>query len=91
MTELATFAGMALRVIQSEERLSLALQRQETLTREMSHRVKKVFAITATMIRITSPTASTKDEPAGKISARLQALANANALVRRSAAVNSRS
>jgi two-component sensor histidine kinase len=84
MTELAAFAGMALRMIQSEERLSLALQRQEMLTREMSHRVKNLFAITSGMIRITARGASTKEELVEKFSARLQALANANALVRRS-------
>jgi len=84
MTELATFAGMALRMIQTEERLSLALERQETLTREMSHRVKNLFAITASMIRITARSSNTKDELAEKLSARLQALASANALVRRS-------
>lgn len=84
MTELAAFAGMALRMIQSEERLSLALQRQETLTREMSHRVKNLFAITSGMIRITARGVNTKEELVEKFSARLQALANANALVRRS-------
>jgi hypothetical protein len=51
-TELAAFAGLALKMIQdasalraSEERLSLALHHQEMLTREMSHRVKNLFAI----------------------------------------------
>jgi hypothetical protein len=46
-TELAAFAGLALKMIQdasvlrsSEERLQLALHQQEMLTREMSHRVR---------------------------------------------------
>jgi two-component sensor histidine kinase len=83
MTELATFAGMALRMIQSEERLSLALVRQETLAREMSHRVKNLFAIMAGMIRITARNSATKDELVETLSARLRALADANSLVRR--------
>lgn len=40
MAELSAFAGMALRTIQTEQRLKLALQQQETLMREMSHRIK---------------------------------------------------
>src|SRR3569623_33391 len=38
LTELAAFAGVALRMIQTEQRLNQALQDQEVLTREMSHR-----------------------------------------------------
>ncbi|MGA7805225.1 sensor histidine kinase [Bradyrhizobium sp.] len=84
MTELAAFAGMALRMIQTEERLTQALQQQETLAREMSHRVKNMFAITDSMIRMSSRSAGTKDELASTLSGRLHALASANALVRRS-------
>ncbi len=84
MTELASFAGMALRMIQSEERLSLALQQQETLTGEMSHRVKNVFAIMDSMIRMSARNAELKEELAKTLSGRLHALASANALVRRS-------
>lgn len=84
MTELAAFAGVALRMVQAEERLTLALQRQETLTREMSHRVKNLFAITDSMIRMSARNAQTKEELAKSLSGRLHALASANALVRRS-------
>jgi len=84
MTELAAFAGMALRTIQTEERLTQALQQQETLAREMSHRVKNLFAITDSMIRMSSRSAGTKEELANTLSGRLHALASANALVRRS-------
>ena len=41
MSELAAFAGMALRMIQTEEQLKQSLQAQEVLAREMSHRVRK--------------------------------------------------
>ena len=44
-TELATFVGIALRVKLSEESLRSALEAQETLAHEMSHRVKNLFAL----------------------------------------------
>lgn len=83
VSELAAFAGMALRMIQTEERLKLALEQQETVTREMSHRVKNLFAIIDSMIRMTASNAATKEEFAISLSGRLHALASANALVRR--------
>jgi two-component sensor histidine kinase len=84
VSELASFAGMALRMIQAEQRLNVALQQQETLTREMSHRIKNLFAIAESMLRMTARSASTKEELAETLSGRLHALAHANALVRRS-------
>jgi two-component sensor histidine kinase len=84
MTELAGFVGVALRMVQTEKQLTAALEKQETLTREMSHRVKNLFAITDAMIRMTSRTSSTKEEMTVRLSGRVHALANANALVRRS-------
>jgi two-component sensor histidine kinase len=83
LTELSAFAAMALRMIQTEDRLNHALQAQEVLTREMSHRVKNLFAVAASMIRIGRRGASTKDEMADVLLGRMQALAEANALVRR--------
>jgi two-component sensor histidine kinase len=83
MTELSTFAAMALRMIQTEDRLNLALQAQEVLTREMSHRVKNLFALAASMIRLSKRSVATKDELADVLAGRMQALADANALVRR--------
>jgi two-component sensor histidine kinase len=84
MTELAAFAGMALRMIQSEEQLTLALEQQETLTREMSHRVKNLFAITDSMVRMTARNTTTKEQLVESLSGRLHALSAANGLVRRS-------
>jgi two-component sensor histidine kinase len=84
MTELAGFTGMALRMIQTEARLTHALQQQETLTKEMGHRVKNLFAITDGMIRMTSRSSNSKEELTERLSGRLHALADANALVRRS-------
>ena len=90
MTELAAFAGTALRMIRTEERLQHAVERQEqltveqqTLTQEMSHRVKNLFAIVGGMIRISARTASTPQEMSQILTGRLLALANAHAVVRR--------
>lgn len=84
MAELAAFAGMALRIVQSEQRLNFALQQQETLTREMSHRIKNLFSIADSMVRMTARNAATKEELAETLSGRLHALAQANGLIRRS-------
>ncbi len=84
LTELAAFAGIALRMIQSEEKLKTALEEQATLTKEMSHRVKNVFAIANGLIRVSARNAENKDQLAESLTGRLQALAEAHALVRRS-------
>jgi two-component sensor histidine kinase len=84
MTELASFVGIAVRVTQSEQRLKDALEQQETLTKEMSHRVKNLFAITLGMVRISERASSTPAEMSQILTGRLTALAEANALVRRS-------
>lgn len=84
MAELAAFAGMVLRVIQTEQRLNLALQQQETLMREMSHRIKNLFSVADSMVRMTARNSATKEELAETLSGRLHALAQANGLIRRS-------
>ena len=84
LTELATFTGIALRMIQSEENLKQSLDEQATLTKEISHRVKNVFAIANGLIRVTARNSATKEQLAESLTGRLQALADAHALVRRS-------
>lgn len=83
MQELAGFTGMALHMTRSEDRLKAALEEQETLTREMGHRVKNLFAITDGMIRMSARASTTKEALAEALSGRLHALSEANALVRR--------
>ena len=83
MTELASFVGIALRMLQAEQRLHQALEEQQTLAQEMSHRVKNQFAITHSLIRLSAKDADNKDELVRVFSGRLQALAGAHALVRR--------
>jgi two-component sensor histidine kinase len=83
MSDLAAFAAIALRMIQSEERLSQALRIQETLAEEMNHRVKNVFALTEGMVRLSALSAVSTEDLATKLMGRLHALAEAHALVRR--------
>lgn len=89
-TELAAFAGLALKMIQdasvlraSEERLNVALHQQEMLTREMSHRVKNLFAIAIGMVSISAKSAATAQDMAKTLLGRLNALARAHDLVLR--------
>lgn len=84
MTELSAFVGLALRMVQGEKYLHAALAKQEMLTREMSHRVKNLFAVADGLVRMTAREATTKDELASNLSGRFRALAAANSLVRRS-------
>jgi two-component sensor histidine kinase len=83
MSELATFAAIALRMTQSEERLSQALSIKQTLADEMSHRVTNVFALVESMVRLSARSAVSKEDLAAKLLGRLHALADAHALVRR--------
>ncbi|MGB7100554.1 MAG: sensor histidine kinase [Xanthobacteraceae bacterium] len=66
----------------TEERLNLALDRQQMLTGEMSHRIKNLFAITRGMIGVSVRDASTPAEVFNNFTGRLDALAVAHDLVR---------
>ncbi|WP_026782293.1 HWE histidine kinase domain-containing protein [Pleomorphomonas koreensis] len=79
--ELAGFVGNALHVLRTEERLRRALEAEATLAREMSHRLKNLFTLASTMIRLGSRSASDKDELARGLLNRLQALASAHQLL----------
>ncbi|HEX4410787.1 MAG TPA: HWE histidine kinase domain-containing protein [Xanthobacteraceae bacterium] len=83
MTELASFVAIAIRMLRTEQKLHAALDEQVILTREMTHRIKNLFAMTDGMIRFTEKSATTPKEMSALLSGRLHALANANALVRR--------
>lgn len=83
ITELASFVGVALRMHRTELNLHAALEEQEMLTREMSHRLKNVFALAEGLLRISARAVTTKEELVSVMSGRIQALASAHALVRR--------
>ena len=80
-TELATFVGIALRMTRVERKLRQALDEQQTIAREMSHRVKNLFALANSMIRFGLKSARSKEELAAGLSGRLHALASARTLV----------
>jgi two-component sensor histidine kinase len=83
ITELAAFVALALETERTKQQLQKALEEQRVLAREMSHRIKNLFAITDGMIRFSAKNAATTAEMAALLSGRLHALANAHALVRR--------
>jgi two-component sensor histidine kinase len=81
-TELASFVAIALRMLSAEQRLQHALDEQLILSREMTHRIKNLFAMTDSMIRLTAKSSTTSTEMSEVLSGRLHALANAHSLVR---------
>jgi two-component sensor histidine kinase len=87
MAELAAFAGLAMRMIAQTKELKEAVEQQETLTREMSHRVKNLLAITSSIVSMTGQTAATPKDMTDAVLGRLNALAQSHALIRRTADV----
>jgi two-component sensor histidine kinase len=83
MTELASFVGAGLRLLDAARKLQQALDDQQTLAKEMSHRIKNMFAITEGLIRMSAKGAADKHELVAAVSGRLQALASAHSLVSR--------
>ncbi|MFO1160914.1 MAG: HWE histidine kinase domain-containing protein [Reyranellaceae bacterium] len=83
ITEIAAFVSIALQMHQTETRLTKALDEQEALAKEMSHRVKNVFAIVDGIIHFSGKSATTKDELVASLAGRVRALAVAHGLVRR--------
>ncbi len=82
--ELAAFVGIALKMLRTEERLQQALEEQEMLTKEMSHRVKNLFAVSDAMVRMAVKSANSKEDMARVLTGRFHALASAHGLIRRS-------
>ena len=83
-TELASFVGMALKMLRTEQRLAAALAEQEMLTKEMTHRVKNLFAVSESMVRMTMRSEASKEEMGKSLIGRFHALASAHAMIRRS-------
>jgi two-component sensor histidine kinase len=84
ITEIAAFVSIALRMHQTESRLSRALGEQESLAKEMSHRVKNVFSIVDGIIHFSGKRADTTKELVASLAGRVRALAVAHGMVRRS-------
>lgn len=83
VNDLAVFVGTALLVRKREEQSRRALEEQETVAQEMSHRLKNMFAVTDGMIRGSARNAESPAAMATALSGRLHALASAHSLVRR--------
>jgi two-component sensor histidine kinase len=83
LADVAEFLGTALLLRRREEQSRRALEEQETVAQEMSHRLKNLFAVTDGMIRGSARNAESPAAMANALSGRLHALANAHSLVRR--------
>jgi two-component sensor histidine kinase len=81
--DLAEFIGTALRMLEAEAELREALREQELMAREMSHRVKNVFALVQSMVRLSAKGTDSAEVLAEALSGRLIAMAAAHGLVRR--------
>jgi two-component sensor histidine kinase len=90
MSELAGFAGLAMRMISDAKTLKDAVEQQETLTRELSHRMKNLLTITGGIVTMTAQTAATPKEMANSVVGRFNALAKAHGPIRRTADVQER-
>lgn len=69
LSEFASFTGLALKMIGTEEKLRRSLDEQHTLACEMSQRVKNVFAVADGMIRVSAKNAATPQKMAQDLSA----------------------
>jgi two-component sensor histidine kinase len=83
-TELASFVGIALKMMRTESSLQVALKSQEMLTKEMIHRVKNFFAISQGLVRLSARSSASKEELVTSLSNRFDALAAAHSLTYRS-------
>ena len=81
--ELASFVGLILKSQLKEQSLRQALDEKDLIASEMHHRLKNIFTMTESMIRISARNAETPDSLAESLSGRIHALADANALVYR--------
>lgn len=83
MMELAAFVGAGLRLLHVGRKLQQALDDQQTLAKEMSHRIKNMFALTDGLVRMSAKGAANKIELVEAVSGRLHALASSHSLVSR--------
>jgi two-component sensor histidine kinase len=78
LAELATFTGMSLHMIRTEERLTRALEQERLVAGEMSHRVKNMYAVAASIVKMSAQKASSTREMSDNVIARLSALGRAH-------------
>lgn len=80
LTELASFAGIAIKMISDAQALKRSLELQEIMTREMAHRINNLLTVTGGLISAGARTAKTPMELANNVRSRLQALGRAHSL-----------
>jgi two-component sensor histidine kinase len=85
-TEMASFAGLALRVAEHDRQIEQSLRRQEMLAREMSHRLKNVLAVVQALLNMGAEQHLTGRDLADAMRGKLQALSLAHDLVQSSRA-----
>lgn len=83
VTEVAAFVSIALQMHQTETRLSKSLVEQQTIAKEMSHRVKNVFSVVDSLIHLGGDRTMSSDEVLKALSGRVRALAIAHGMIRR--------
>lgn len=81
-SELAAFVSVALHLAGVRRSLEDAVAQQDILIREMSHRVKNLFAVAEGLVRISARGSETKAEMADSLIGRFHALAGAHSLIR---------
>lgn len=81
LTELARFAGIALKMIRDARALKRALDVQETLTREMRHRISNILTVAGGIVTASAKSASSVQELALNVRGRLEALGRAQEIV----------
>lgn len=77
LTELSTFTGMALHMLENQNRLQQTLRRQENLTHEMKHRVKNLLSMIHGMVGLSARRARTPEDMASMRTGRLKAIGSA--------------
>lgn len=86
LVALATFTGLALHMIGTEQRLTHALEQERLVASEMSHRVKNMYAVAASIVHMSAQHAASTKELASSVTARLAALSEAHGPARKAAA-----
>jgi two-component sensor histidine kinase len=81
LAELAGFAGLALRMASDQQKLKQALDAQQMLTQEMTHRLKKVLAVVNGLVNMASRQGGSATDLAARTTRSLEALSVAQSLV----------
>lgn len=79
--EISAFACLALRMAADQTRLKNALEQQDMLAREMSHRLKNVLAVVQSLVHMGAQQRGSAPDLAASVTSKIQALSAAHDLV----------